>query len=109
MTFEFLEAHSRLHGDAVVDHVEIRFVKIYDSFTFRVFDVGVSNVPFVRYRPVENGRTARHFVNAKCNVPADDLQRGPQPVARDAATNWIEIRDQTVHLQPDSIEVSGLF
>src|SRR2546430_585756 len=49
------------HRNAVVHDVEIAFLEIDDSFTLRVPEVGVTDVPLLRHNPIEDLGPAGNF------------------------------------------------
>src|SRR5919109_592242 len=88
------ETHARMDWFAVAHDVEIRDLEVHDAIAARRRDVGLSNVPLVRHRPIEHLRSARHAV------------------ARDAPTDGIELGHESEHSIPrtgrhDSASKSG--
>src|ERR671922_838958 len=91
------ETHARMDWLAVAHDVEIRDLEVHDAIAARRRDVGLSNVPLVRHRPIEHLRSARHLVDLERDPRPNLAQRPPHAVARDAPTDGIELGHESEH------------
>src|SRR5271157_4444287 len=97
------QRHSDPDRLAVADHMQIRSLKIDDLGPGDVLDPGVADVPFVRYRPVEDRGPRRDFVDLKWYQLLQAAQRLPHALPGDAAADRKQVPDQIMNLGTDAI------
>ena len=102
---ELRQGHPRPHRHAVADHMEIGFLEVHDAVAGGVLHPRVTDVPFVRDRPVEHRDAGRNLVEREWKTTADPAERFAHAVAGDAAAKRIELLDAGVHLSPEHIEI----
>jgi hypothetical protein len=105
MLLQLIEAHPCVHGDTVVNHVQIRLLEIDDLLTMSISNVSVAYVPLPRHSPVEHRGAGRNFMNLQGDVLPQSIQRLTQAVSRDTSANRVKIGDQTVHLATDLLGI----
>src|SRR5229473_2344784 len=89
--------HPAAYRNAVADDMQVRLVKVHDTFAVRVLDVRVANVPLTRHSPVKHRRSRGDFLNGERNLLLDAAQCGANTVARNASADGVEFRDQLAH------------
>jgi len=62
------QRHAFFDRNAVVDHVQVGLLKVNDTFPAQVFHIGIFDVPFHRYRPIEDLCAGRHVMNLDRDV-----------------------------------------
>ncbi len=87
--------------------MEVGSLKIDNPLASRIFHIGVPDLPFVRHRPIEHLRSGSHFVNGQWNMPADDLQRSANALARNAAADRKKLGHQPIHFRPRLLLLGG--
>ena len=93
MFFQCGERHFAKKRNGVIHDVQIRILKIDDSFAARIFNVGIADIPFAGDGPVKNLCSAGHFVNRERDVFLDLLKRLAEAIAGDAAADGKELGD----------------
>ena len=83
---------------AVVENVQVVLLEIHDLAAGRVLDPGVADVPLAGHGPVEDRRAGGDLMDLQGDALADSGERPADTVARDAAADGIEPRDEAVHL-----------
>lgn len=95
---QFLEGENLIDGRGVTDHVDVGIGEVDDPLTAGVFQVRRADVPLIGDNPVQDGRAAGHFVDAKPGkVLGEDREGSPYPVAGEAAMQREELSAQIVH------------
>src|SRR5262249_3226542 len=101
MLLELPEREARLNRHAVAHYVQIALREIEDLSTVAALDVGISDVPLARDRPIERRGAARHLVNVEIDVHAEVVQSRAHAVTGNAAANRIDFPSQRVNLIAD--------
>ena len=99
MAFELSPGHRLSDGDAVANDMKIRPAEVDDSFSARVLDIGVADVPFLRNGPVENLFSRGDLMDFEGGVPFQDSQGLAETRAGDAPADGIELRHQPEDLR----------
>src|SRR6266446_3242685 len=97
MVFQLRKWHPTIHRHAVIHHVQIRFLEIYDTLALSVLHVSVANIPFLRHRPIEYPHAGGNLAQLEPNLLLEPTKSLAKPVPCDAAANGIEFRDQAEH------------
>src|SRR5262245_31216970 len=95
---QFHEAHFSLNRHAVPKDMQIRLLEIDNSFTMRISDVGVADIPLLRHNPIEDLRSGWHFMNAQWNMAVDGFERLAQAVPSNATAQRVEVGDELIYL-----------
>ena len=90
---QFVEWKRRPYRLAVGNDVERGVPAVHDPGTVGVRDVRVAEIPLVRHDPVEHPGAARDLDPPQRNLLLEDVERGPHPVAGEAAAE----REQPAH------------
>ena len=98
---QVLERQARVDGDAVADDVQGVGSEVDDLSPLGIADVGTTNVPLPRHRPVEDGRAAWNLVDREVDKRRQSAKRFAHAVAGDAAADGIEIGGKCMELLPD--------
>ncbi len=91
------------HGDAVAEDVQVRVGEVDDPIAIRPRDPGLGDVPLLGDDPVEHLGPGRDLGGLQRHSLADQPERLPEPVARDAAADRKELAGELVHLLPDVV------
>ena len=71
--------------------MEIGVPEIDNSLAFRIPDVGVLDIPFIRDGPVEDLSSSWHFMNSQRDEGADFPERLTHSIPSNAPADRIEI------------------
>jgi len=93
------------HRDAVGKDVQRRVGVVHDPLAVGTLDPGGRDVPFLRHRPVQHRRPARHLGHLERDPLSDQLERAAEAVAGDASRDRKELANQAVELAADPDEV----
>jgi len=88
------ERYVLAHGNAVAHDVKVRPPKVDNFFVAHVLDIGIANIPLVRYRPIEYGSTRWYLKHLQCYVRSNFAQGLPYSVAGDTATDREDLRGE---------------
>ena len=77
--------------------MQIGSFKIYYLLAFPVLQIGIPDIPFLRYSPVKNSCTRGNFMDRKRYIFLESFQRLPYAISSDASANGIQIGDKLVH------------
>ena len=94
-----------MDGGAIAHDMEIAFLEVNNSFSTGILDVRVSDVPLLRYGPIEDARTGRHFTGMKIDMPLKDAKSLPESIPRDAPADRIQSLHELVHFCSKSFGV----
>src|SRR6266404_8573406 len=90
MWLQFAQRHLGVNWDAVIQNVEITFLKIHNALPVGILDIRIPDVPLFGNRPVENGRSCRQLEDFQRNTPADRGQGLSKSIPGDAPADRIE-------------------
>src|SRR5713101_3922358 len=79
---------SRVNGRAVIQDVQVRFLKIDDALSRCIFYKSILDVPLLGNGPIEYLRPRRDFVNLQGNPLLNERQGLPESVAGYAPADW---------------------
>src|SRR5678815_3533787 len=98
---KLLEREHLIDGLRVSDEMKIVSREVDNAPALLVLDVGGSNIPLVRHRPIEGRRSAHHFVDRQIGNDVRQIrERLSHSIAGDAATDRKKISRPSVHLSP---------
>src|SRR5581483_5320406 len=92
LRLEFAERHRRAHRNAVTHDLQVALLEVYDPPPAGLCNIGISNIPLLRYRPIEHRRPGRNFRYLKRDSLPDGGQRLPNSVTGDAPADRKEVR-----------------
>ena len=72
---------------AVAHDMQVRALKVDDPIAALILDPRIANVPFARHRPIEHRCSGRHLVDRQRQTLLDSVERLPDAVSRNAATD----------------------
>src|SRR5262245_60607063 len=99
------QRHALFYRDAVIEHMQVRTVKVDHALPARVFDICIVDIPFLRHSPVEHLRAARHVVNLEWNALSEDAQCFANAMTSNASANRKEFGYQSKHIPADRLNV----
>src|SRR6202034_3743014 len=100
--------HSGVHWGAVIYDVKVRRLEIDDAPTTRVLDICVTDIPLFRNRPDEHLGAGWDFRNSQRNSFVDLRQGFPDTVARNTATNRIQVGCKTMQIVTDFRSIAAV-
>lgn len=107
MGSEFAQLHDTVNGVAVADYMQIGFGEIDALAAGTILDVGIADIPFGRYYPVEHRGSRGDFVHDHIDLLAQNGQGVTDAVARDAATYRKQTGGQGVNGKADVCRCSN--
>src|SRR5579862_6935383 len=108
MRLEFIKRHNCTHRNTVVQDVQVTFAEVNHALAVRALNIGVPDVPFLRYYPVENRCAARHLEDSQWNPLLDRCQGPPESVPGNAPADWIQLSGKTVQFRSDFYQILGI-
>ena len=93
---QFGERHGCTYRNAVTHHVEIGLPKVDDPIPCTIRDPRVTDIPLARHGPIEHGRPGWHLRYRQRQVCIHAAKRFANTIARNAAADGIQLRNQTV-------------
>ena len=106
MRLEFGQRHGRMDRGAVVQHMQVGLPEINNPVPLGIFYICVANVPFFGNGPIKNCGSRWHLSGFQRNPLLDHGQSLPEPVARDAAADRIQLGCEAVQLRANLVRVS---
>ncbi len=103
---QIAEAHGGVHGDAVIQNMQVTLPKVHNPLPVRRLDISISNVPLFRDGPVEDRRARRHLNRLQRNPVCDQSQCPPDAIAGDASADGVKFSRETVQIAPGIRRVS---
>ena len=97
MRTEFGQCHGSVHWHAITDHMQVGLTEIDEALATRVFDEGVTDIPLLRYGPIQYRRTARYLMELERNPLGNSLQSRAHAMARNATAERKQLCHKAVH------------
>src|ERR1700691_6698766 len=101
MRLQFAQGHRRTDRRAVMQDMQVAGLEVRDTLAVRTFYVGIPNIPFFRYDPVEDSGPGRHLMDFQRNSIPNHSQSPPESVTGDASANRIELMRKSVQFRAD--------
>ena len=101
MRLEFAERHGCMHRNTVVHDVQVALLEVDNPPSARVLYIGVSNIPFLRYGPIEDLGSCRHFTELQRYPVLDQGQSAADAVTGDASANGVKSLREVVQFLSD--------
>lgn len=101
MGLQFIEWHPDVDRHRIADQMHIAVGEVDDPVAIGAFEVGAPDVPLVRHRPVEHGRSGGDLVHGQPGkMFGEDAQGLANTVAGDAAVDGKKPRGEVVEELP---------
>src|SRR2546426_7729825 len=82
----------------IVQDVKVAFVKIDNLLAFGIFDPRVSNIPFFRYRPIEDLSIRGDFFAGHRRITAEIAQALSKSLPSDTTADRVKVRNDAKEL-----------
>src|SRR5262245_28771307 len=108
----FLQLRERKLGvdrSAVAHDVEVALFEVDDFFAAGVLNIGIADVPFFGYRPVEHFGSAGNLMDLELDQAAQHAQCFAYAAAGDAPAKRIEVGHKAVKRLPDGLRSAAPF
>src|ERR1700733_6817562 len=90
-----------MYGCAVIHHLQVTLLEVHDPLAVGALDVGIPDIPLLRYGPVKDRGAAWHLEGLKRNTASDHRQSAPDSVTCDAAADRIQLARKSVQFPAD--------
>src|ERR1700689_5819049 len=97
-----------MHRGAVVYDVKVRRLEIDDTPTIHVLDISVTDIPLFGDRPIEHLGAGWDFRNSQRNSFVDLRQGFTDAVARNTATNRIQVGCKAMQIVTDFRSIAAV-
>src|SRR5579864_5830605 len=74
MMSQFAQRHDRAYRHTVVHHMQIAILEVHDALPTRSFDVSITNIPLLRYGPIEDSSSGWYLEGLHGNTVVDPCQ-----------------------------------
>ena len=95
---QLTQGKATLHRHAVTYHVEARFPKVDDTFSTRIRDISITDIPLFGHSPIENRRASRNLMLFEDNQAFYGRKCLANSFLCDTAANRIKFSDEVIDL-----------